>query len=372
MKIFQTDPRVHVAGICDVDEAHLSEGLQSAPGAKGCRHFEELIARADVDAIYMAVPDHWHGTIATAAARAGKDVYGEKPLAHNWMEGAAIRETVARYGRVWQTGSWQRSISQFRFACELVRNGRIGKVQRVELGLPAGSTDWDGTGSQSAPVPPPPGLEYERWLGPAPVAPYAPARVHKTWRWNFDYGGGSLMDWVGHHVDIAHWGLGFDHTGPLEVEATAEFASTHPIWNAPPRWRVNARYEEGVTMYISGGNDDVRSGTRWIGDGGWVWVDRSGIETNPRNLLTSKIRPDEINLPVSASHHRQFIDCVLTRSRTLTPPDVALRSATPGYLGVIAMRTGRKIRWDPQREQILNDDGAARMLGRTMRSPWHV
>ena len=371
MKIFMSDSRVEVAGICDIDADHLAEAKAAAPGARTHHEYEELLARPDIDAVYMAVPDHWHGTVAAAAAKAGKDIYGEKPLAHNWAEGKMIVDTVARYGRIWQTGSWQRSVADFRFACELVRNGRIGKVHRVEIGLPAGLTDWDGLGNRVRPEAPPKTLDWSRWLGPAPQVPYAPARVHKTWRWNYDTGGGSLMDWVGHHVDIAHWGLGLDDTGPIEVSGQGEITN-HPVWDTPPQWRVTAKYRGGLVMKIAGGYDDIRSGTRWIGDEGSVWVDRSGIETIPRSLLSSRIRPDEVRLPVSSSHHRQFIDCVLTRGETLTPAHVALRSATPGYLGTIAMRTGRTIHWDPDRQEIPGDPAAARLLSRPGRSPWFV
>jgi predicted dehydrogenase len=369
MKIFMSDPRVELAAICDIDADHLAEAKAAAPRARTHHEYEEMLARTDIDAVYIAVPDHWHGLIATAAAMAGKDIYGEKPLAHNWADAKMIVDTVERYGRVWQTGSWQRSVADFRFACELVRNGRIGKVHTVEIGLPAGLTDWDGLGNRVRPEPPPKTLDWARWLGPAPDAPYAPARVHKTWRWNYDTGGGSLMDWVGHHVDIAHWGLGLDNTGPVEVSGQGA-TPKHPIWNTPAQWRVAAKYGDGLVMKIAGGYDDVRLGTRWIGDEGSVWVDRSGIETTPRSLLSSRIRPDEVRLPVSSSHHRQFIDCVLTRSETLTPARVALRSATPGYLGTIAMLTGRTIRWDPEKQKILNDSSAARMLSRPWKSPW--
>jgi predicted dehydrogenase len=365
MKIFMGDPRVQVAAICDVDAEHLKEASAAAPDARTVHEFEELLARPDLDAVYIAVPDHWHGDIAVRAARAGKDIYGEKPLAHSWAEGKSICDAVRRHSCVWQTGSWQRSVSEFRFACELVRNGRIGKVRRVEVGLPAGLTDWDGLGGEVAPRVPPKALDWKRWLGPAPYVPYAPARVHKTWRWSYDTGGGSLMDWVGHHVDIAHWGLGLDDSGPVSVEAAGE-ASPHPIWNTPPRWRVTARYAGDLTMVIAGGHDDIRPGTRWIGEGGWVWVDRPGLDASPRSLLSSRISPNEIRLPASSSHHRQFIDCVLSRSETLTPARVALRSATPGYLGVIAMQTGRVIRWDPVSERIVGDPGAERLLGRAI------
>jgi hypothetical protein len=170
-------------------------------------------------------------------------------------------------------------------------------------------------------------------------------------------------------VDIAHWGLNMDDSGPVQVEASGE-PSPHPIWNTPARWRVTAHYAGNLTMIMAGGHDDIRPGVRWIGEGGWVWVDRTGIDASPRALLSSKISSGEIRLPVSQSHHRQFIDCVLSRAQTLTPAHVALLSATPGYLGNISMRTGRAIRWDPVRQQILNDPGAERLLGRPMRSPW--
>lgn len=378
VKSFLEEPDAQVVAVCDIDGLHLAEGkaaVDAKYGTKDCvayHDFEEVLARRDIDAVMLALPDHWHGIASVRAARAGKDIYGEKPLAHNWSEGQAICEAVARYGCVWQTGSWQRSVSQFRFACELVRNGRIGKVRRVEVGLPGGLTDFDKLGHLDSPAPPPKHLDYDRWLGPAPYAPYCPARVHKTWRWNLDYGGSMLMDWVGHHVDTAHWGLGFDGTGPLEVEGRGEFASASKVWDAPSAFRVRAVYPGGVTMIISGGYSDIRSGARWIGDEGWVWVDRSGMETHPKSLLTSRIGPDEVRLERSPGHHRQFLECVRTRRATLTPAATALRSATPGYLGLISILTGRAIRWDPVKQRILDDPEAARLLARPMRGPWRL
>ncbi|MBI4876857.1 MAG: Gfo/Idh/MocA family oxidoreductase [Acidobacteria bacterium] len=378
VKSFLDEPAAHVVAVCDIDAQHLEAArgwVNARYGNQDCavfHNFEDLLARGDIDAVALSVPDHWHGIVSIASARAGKDIYGEKPLAQNFAEGRAICEAVRRYGRVWQTGSWQRSVAQFRLACELVRNGRIGRIRTVEVGLPGGLTDWDNLGSQDRPVPPPKHLDYDRWLGPAPTAPYCPARVHKTWRWNLDYGGGMLMDWVGHHVDTAHWGLGFDETGPVEVEGKGEFSLASRVWNAPSKFRVTARYASGVSMLISGGYDDVRRGARWIGDEGWIWVDRSGIDAQPRNVLTSIIRPDEIRLERSPGHHRQFLECVVTRRRTLSPPDAALRSATPGYLGLISILTGSKIKWDPERQRILGNPAAERLLSRPMRSQWNL
>jgi len=374
------EPGAQLVAVCDIDANHLKQALETVNakyGNKDCvayRNYEEVLERKDIDAVVLSVPDHWHGILSVAAARAGKDIYGEKPLAHNFAEGVAIRDAVARYGRVWQTGSWQRSVSQFRFACELVLNGRIGKVSKVEVALPGGLLDWDKTAHLDKPSPPPPELDWDRWLGPAPWAPYCPARVHKTWRWNLDYGGGLLMDWIGHHIDIAHWGLGLDNSGPVEVEGTGEFEKVNSVWNAPAKVRVFAKYPSGVTMQVSGGYPDFnfKLGTKWIGDEGWIWVDRAGIDAHPKSLLTAKLRPSEIHLERSPGHHRQFLECVKTRRRTLTPADVALRSATPGYLGLISILLGRKIRWDPVNEKIIGDPEAERMLSRPMRSPWRI
>ncbi|MBL8226926.1 MAG: Gfo/Idh/MocA family oxidoreductase [Bryobacterales bacterium] len=372
VKSFLAEPGAQVRALCDIDKTHLAEAQAAAPDAKTYHEMDEVFARADIDAVVLSLPDHWHGVASTRALAAGKDVYGEKPLAQNWAEGRAIVDAVVRYGRIWQTGSWQRSLSSFRFACELVRNGRIGKVKRVEVGLPGGHPDFDGLGHRNRPEPPPVSLDYERWLGPAPAAPYSPARVHKTWRWNFDYGGGMLLDWVGHHVDIAHWGLGMDDSGPEAVSGTGEFDRQHPVWDTPSKFRVEARYAGGVSMWISGGYDDVRRGTKFIGDEGWVWVDRSGIDAEPRGLLSSRIRGNEVHLYDSPGHFRNFIDCVRSRRETACPASTALRSATPAYLGLIAIVTGRTIRWDPARQRIVGDAEAERRLSRPMRSPWHL
>jgi len=272
---------------------------------------------------------------------------------------------------VWQTGSWQRSLENFRFACELVRNGRIGKVHTVEVGLPAGHTDFAGTKGQEQFGPPPENLDYDFWLGPAPYAPYCPARVHKNWRWHLDYGGGQLMDWVGHHVDIAHWGLGFDYTGPYEIEGVGEYPKDG-LWNTATKYRLTAKYRDGITMIIAGGHSDIRSGTKWIGPDGWVWVDRGHLDAQPKKLLEEKIGPNETALFKSPGHWRNFLDCVKSRATTLTPCEVAHRSATPGHLGQIAMLLGRKIRFNPDTEEILGDKTATRMLSRPMRSPWYL
>ncbi len=375
---FLKNPECRLVALCDLDENHLQAGkdvVDKAYGNKDCatyRAFEELLSRKDIDAVGLAVPDHWHGIIGVLALRAGKDVYGEKPLAYSFHEGAAIREAVRRYGRIWQTGSWQRSKENFRQACELVRNGRIGKVKRIEVGLPAGHSNFDELADKTAIMPPPATLDWDRWLGPAPEAPYCAARVHKAWRWNLDYGGGQIMDWVGHHVDIAHWGMGFDATGPYEVEGRGEYPARDAVWNTATRYYVTAKYAGDVTMIMAGGYEEIKGGTKWIGEKGWIWVDRRKLEAEPSSLLKSEIQPNEVHLPKSPGHWVEFINGVKSRTQGLTPAEVGLRSATPGWLGQIAMLTGRKIQWDPIGERIIGDEEASRMLGRNMRIPWKL
>ncbi len=377
MNSFLGQKDCQIVAACDVDKRHLQGAvnrINSRYKNKDCavyHDFRDLLARDDIDAVSLGLPDHWHAVPAVMAARTGKDIFGEKPLSHNLKEGRAMCDAVKRYGRVWQTGSWQRSQSHFRQACELVINGRVGKVHTVEVGLPAGHSDFGGTKGQEGIVPPPAELDYDFWIGPAPYAPYCPARVHKNWRWHLDLGGGQLMDWVGHHVDIAHWGLGFDYEGPYEIEGHGDYPKDG-LWNTATKYRLTAKYPKGITMTIAGGHGDIRGGTKWIGEDGWVWVDRGGIDANPKDILKENIGPDEKHLFRSPGHWRNFLDCVKSRKTTLTPCEVAHRSATPGHLGQIAMLLGRKIRFNPETEEILDDPTATRMLGRPMRSPWHV
>ncbi len=375
---FLAEKDCQVIAVCDIDKNHLQEAVNRVNehyGNKDCatyHNFRELLARDDIDTVTLSLPDHWHSIPAIEAARAGKDIYGEKPLSHTFKEGRAICDAVKRFGRVWQTGSWQRSQSNFRFACELVLNGRIGKVHTVEVGLPPGQSDYEGTRHQKEICPPPKELDYDLWLGPAPYAPYCPAHVHKNWRWILDHGGGQLMDWVGHHLDIAHWGLGFDYTGPHEIEGHGKY-SKDTLWNSPTRYRLTAKYPKDITITIAGGYNDIRGGTKWIGKDGWVWVDRNQqIDAEPKAILAEKFGPNDIHLLRSPGHQRNFLDCVKSRSATITPCEVAHRSVTPGHLGQIAMLLGRKIRFNPDTEEIIDDPTAARLLGKAMRSPWHL
>ena len=372
MNSFLGKQQVQFVAVCDVDAGHLQAAknrVNQHYGNQDCktyRDFRDLIARGDLDAISMATPDHWHAVTAISALRAGIDMYGEKPLTHDLREGRALVNTATRYGRVWQTGSWQRSRANFHFASELVRNGRIGKVHTVEVGLPNGHG-----GGNIAIQPAPANLDWNFWLGPTPERPYQGVS-HWDWRWVLDWGGGQMMDWIGHHGDIAQWGLGTEYTGPVEFEAHGDFPDSG-LFDAPTSYKITGTYADGTHIIIANASQQPKGmGTRWIGDKGWVWVTRDGMDAHPKSLLQEKIGATEIHLYHSRDHHQNFLDCIRSRKPTITPAEVAHRSASLGHLGQIAMLTGRKIRWNPDTEQIIDDPGASALLGRTRREPWNI
>jgi len=363
-----------LVAVCDLDAERRKvavDFINQTYGDTGCAQyndFRELLARRDIDAVCIAVPDHWHAIVAMVAARAGKAIYGEKPLALTVADGRRMSDCVRQNGCVWQTGSWQRSTWQFRFGAELVRNGRIGKLLKVEVGNPAGSA------IEPQPVMPvPAGFDYEMWLGPAPWAPYTEKRCHWNFRWILDYSGGQLTDNGAHDIDIAHWGMDCDYTGPREVEGVGEFP-TEGLWNAAVRHHVVCTYANGVQLFI-GDRSRYASGVRWIGERGWVHASRDrGLETFPKQLMTEKLGPEETHLDKSLvnrqGHLRNFLDCIKTRARTIAPIEVAHRTVTVAHLGNIAMLLGRKIRWNPETEQIADDLTATRMLSRPCRGNW--
>jgi predicted dehydrogenase len=394
-----------VIAACDLDKRHLASAVKTIndhyqnQDCKAYHDYRELITRDDIDAVMIAVPDHWHEVIATEAARQKKDIYGEKPLAKTIAEQQAIVRAVQNNKIIWQTGSWQRSQAQFRKAAEIVRNGLIGKVTRVEVGLPAGHHDFAGTtpglleklkalnitdlstvtpGSDAwkiAVTEPPADFDFNTWTGPSRVEPYIKQRVHMNWRWNYNTGGGQLLDWIGHHCDIAHWGLGFDHDGPLEIEGRGEFPAPDALWNTCTKYRIEAKYPQDVTFIIAGGHNDIKGGTKWIGTDGWVWVNRGGFDASNPDWKKGKNLAEElrkVKLYESPGHWRNFIDCVKSRQLTITPVETAHHSAIPGHLGLIAMQTGRKIRWDNATETILGDAEASKLLTRDYRAPWKM
>lgn len=392
MRGFLRDPRVQVVAVCDVNRMSAGYwngdvagreparsyvewhyGREKRSGVyKGCdmyEDFRDLIARKDIDAVLIALPDHWHSIPVVMAARAGKDIYGEKPLSLTIAEGRAMSNAVRDNKRIFQTGSQQRSDARFRKACELVRNGRIGKLKTVTCGLPGGTPDLSYDAHRKQPEPVPEGFDYQMWLGPAPEAPYCPARCHVNFRWILDYSGGQITDWGGHHPDIAQWGMGTELTGPIEIRnATGRWADDG-LYNTAVDFTFEAIYENGVRMVIS---NRTRGGVTFEGADGSIWVNRGAIESKPGDLVYSDITDRELHLYKSDDHFRNFIDCVLSRKEPVAPIEQAHRSITIAHLGNIALKLGRNIRWDPVAERAVNDDEANRMLSRPMRAPWSL
>ena len=365
---------VQIVAVCDVDKDRLDKARQTVDGKYGngdCatyHDFRDLIARSDIDTLSLAMPDHWHSIPAIMGARAGKDIYAEKPLARTIYEARQMANAVHRYNRIWQTGSQQRSTANFHRACELVRNGRIGKVSRVEVGLPTGR---QGPAAEVRPVPE--GLDWDFWLGPAQYRPYmefGKRGVHWDWRWVSDYSGGQLTYWAGHHIDIAHWGLGLERTGPVEIYGSGQFPEDG-IYDVAMTYKFHCRYANGLEMTVAN-NKQIPQGATWYGEKGKIYVRRGRLEADPAEVLNETIGPDEIRLYESRDHIGNFVECVKSREETVAPIEIGLRSISVGLLGEIAMLTGQKLQWDPQNERFLNSDEANRMLRRPMRGPWHL
>ncbi|MEA3225381.1 MAG: Gfo/Idh/MocA family oxidoreductase [Planctomycetota bacterium] len=368
MRGFLGKSEVQMVAVCDVDKGHLDSAkkiVDQKYGNSDCtayKDFRELIGRGDLDAVQLAMPDHWHAIPAVEAARAGLDIHGQKPLARSIREGRAICDAVDRYGRVWQTGSQQRSDYKFRRACELVRNGRIGNILKIEVGLPTGG----GTDVKDVQKPPE-GLDWDLWLGPAPNVPYRGV-AHWNWRWILDYSGGQLTDWAGHHIDIAHWGMGWDRTGPVEIEGAGNYPN-EGLYNVPSEYKFTCKYADGIVMTIAN-NTQLTQGAKWYGETGWIHVNRGGLRASDEKILREEIAPNEIRLYESRDHKQNFLDCVKSRKLTVCPAEVGHRSISVGLLGEIAMLTGRKIKWDPEKEEIADDAEASTLLGRSYREPW--
>ena len=372
LKAFLRRDDVQMVAACDVDTNHLNgaaELINKRNNNSDCRKyndFRELLANEKIDAVMLALPDQWHALIAVAAARSGCDIYGEKPLARSIKEGRAICDAVHRYERVWQTGSWQRSRANFHQAAQLVRNGRIGKITHVEVGLPKARTPRPVQEPQTAPA----NLDWNMWLGPAPWRPYAAfgrRGIHFDWRWILDYSGGQLTDWAGHHIDIAHWALDLDTTGPVAIEGNADYP-INTQYDVPTRFEFKCTYKDGLVIDVA---DKYHMGPKWYGENGkWIHVWRGGIEASDPAILRKQMEPGDDLLYMNRDHHGNFVDCVKSRKLTITPVETAHRSISVGLLGEIAMLTGRRIRWNPETEEILGDSEASALLGRSYREPW--
>ena len=363
-------PAARLVAICDVDAQVRQSALGRAErkygpqgGTAGCNDFREVLARPDVDAVVIAVPDHWHAPLSIAAMRAGKDVYCEKPMTLTIAQGREVIQTVRHTGRVFQTGTQRRSMGSVRHVCELVRNGRIGKVLRVTAGVGMPNRECDPTWQ---PEPVPEGFDYEMWLGPAPWEPYHHLRCHYSFRFILDYSGGQITNNGAHWADVVQWALGKDGSGPVEAEGHAEWLGPG-LFNTANDFSCTLVYDSGAKFTIS-----ARGGSpRFEGTEGWIDADG---KCEPASLMTSVIRPDEIHLYDfgDKNHMENFLRCVRTRQEPAAPAEVGHGSATVCNVGNIAMMVGRKVNWDPAAERFVNDPEADRFLARAMRAPWHL
>jgi predicted dehydrogenase len=335
--------------------------------------FRELLARDDIDAISNSTPDHWHCLISIAAAKAGKHVHHEKAMGLTLEEDIAVREAVRRYGVVFQFGTEQRSFRNQRFACELVRNGRIGELHTIKVGSPKSLTC-----PNQKPEPIPERFDYDMWLGPSPLAPYSWQRCrpwtkegYSMWYHISDYCQGFVAGWGIHYIDIAQWGNGSDDTGPIEAEGSGVFPEDG-LTDCATSWTVKMKYANGVTL-IYGSDDRIKNGVTFEGSEGEIYVRyNSSVEAYPASIAKSVIGPNEIHLYESPEHMRNFLDCIKTGKQTAAPVEQAVRTDTVCHLANIATRLEHKLHWDPVKEQFVNDDQANRMLSRSMRSPWYL
>src|SRR5262245_49111231 len=388
-----------IMAVCDLDRKRVQDaktlvnGYYSKQAGKpydGVATYDdyrELLANKDVDAVVVSTPDHWHTLITIAAVEAGKDVYLQKPASLTIAEGRALSNAVHRSGRIFQIGSQQRSAPQFRYAAELVRNGRIGQLKTVLVGLPG-----DPSGDVEPEMPAPRTLNYDAWLGSTPYVYYTEKRVHPQsgydrpgWLRCEQFGAGMITGWGAHHVDSAHWGMDTEYTGPIEISGRAEFPRSG-LWDVHGPFKTEGLYANGVRMIVSG---EFPNGIRFEGTEGWIFVsrgnervtgsdpvaklkDEQAVAASDPRLLTSTIGPSEVHLYESTDHHGNWLECVRTRRQPIAPVEVAHRSCSTCLLHHIAMKTGRKLYWDPLRERFKNDDAANAMLSRPQRWPYGV
>jgi predicted dehydrogenase len=385
-----------IMAVCDLDAKRVDQaktlinGVYSKKtgkpydGVAGYHNYHELLANKDIDAVVISTPDHQHAIVAVDAVHAKKDVYLQKPASLTIAEGRAMSNAVMASGQILQIGSQQRSWKQFHRACELVRNGRIGEVKHVEIGLPG-----DPSGPDAPPMPIPSNLNYDAWLGSTPEAYYTEMRVHPQdgfsrpgWLRCEQFGAGMITGWGAHHVDTAHWGMNTEYTGPVEVWGTAEFP-THGLWDVHGKFLTHAIYANGVTMDISG---DFPNGIKFYGTDGWIFVTRDEMVTptdsgkpaaapqpltasNPKILL-SAIGPDEVHLYQSTDQHGNWLECIKSRKAPTAPAEIGHRACSTCLVHHIAMKTKRRLYWDPIKEHFKNDDEANCMLSRPQRAPY--
>ena len=374
MRNFLGRSEVHLRAVCDVDRSHAVRAKQMVDQKyrnADCDitdDFRDLVARGDIDAVTVCTPDHWHALITIAAAKAGKDIYCEKPLVNTVAEGRAVCDAVNRYGRVVQTGSHERSTYSVRFACELVRNGRVGKVHTIWVNLPVGGNQKQIPPQPVMPVPA--GFDYDMWLGPAPWSAYTRLRCHRSFRYILDYSGGEMTDRGAHVIDIAQLGNGTDHTGPVRISGSG-WAPTDGLFDTFMKYHFECDYANGVKLI---GRSEGTRGIKFEGTDGWVFVHIHGgrLEAEPASILKEKVGAGEFHIGYSPGHHQDFLNAIRSRKQTVASAEVGNRTAAICHLVNIALLTGRQLKWDPDNERIIGDSGAAAMLTRPCRSPWYL
>jgi len=376
-KAFLNNPAVRMVAVCDINQDRRKKAkslIDKHYGDKGCatfNDFRDLLAREDIDAVVIATQDHWHALIATAAAKAGKDMYCEKPTGVAVNEGKAMRDAVRRYGRIFQTGTQQRSGRNFRFACELAINGYVGKIHTVKVAAP-GPMYKRAYRKPPTEEPVPAGFDYDMYLGPAPLKPYNGGRwAFPDWYLTWDYCAGFIVNWGVHHLDIANWGCPAVSDESFEVECKGSYRNDGLTDNIND-WQAKFTYAGGLRMTHTDTDNPNKQGCQFEGDKGWIHVNRKGIWAEPASLLNVSIKPNEKHLGDSTSHHANFIDCVRNRRDPISPVEAGHKASYLGLVPEIACRLGRVLKWDSAKEQFIDDRRANQMLTRPMRSPWHL
>jgi predicted dehydrogenase len=361
-------PGVKCIAVCDLDRQHREEAAAIfGPDTAKYHDFRDVLNRKDIDAVVIGTPDHWHAIIASAAMRAGKDVYCEKPLTLTIDEGKRLVRTWKQTGRIFQVGSQQRSDHRFRLACELVRNGRLGKLHKVQANLPGGPT---GGPFEVKPTPSKDDFDWDMWQGQTPETDYIPERTHGTFRHWLEYSGGMMTDWGAHHNDIAQWGLGTDRSGPIGVEAVGTRHFGHNCYNAFQEFQVTYTYPSDIQLVTSNTGEN---GVQFNGENGWIFVSRGDIRASDDRLLEDPLPANATRLYASDDHHGNFVDCVRSRKGTICDAEIGHRSVSVCHLGNICLRLGgRPLKWDPVREEFDGDREANGMVSRPMRNHWHV
>ena len=379
---FLAEKDIRIVAVCDPVETRrmaYRDRINQVYGGSVCtdyRDYRELLDRQDIDAVCIGTPDHWHAMQAIAAMKVGKDVYLEKPLTLTVAEGRCVVEAARAYGRILQTGLQRRSHKAYRYACELVRNGRIGQLSQVEVGI-IGINKGVEVGQNFAITPVPSGFDYDLWLGPAPISPFCPQRVARGnkvcyWYYISDYTTGFISGNGVHFVDIAQWGIG-DEVKPLDVRTLSADIPADGLIDDAITWRAEVIYENGVRMSYSSEGNPHPDGIRFVGSEGWIHVTGGGaLSASRMDVLKSVIGPNEIHLYVSPGHHRNFLDCIKTRQPAAASSKVGHHATTTCNLVEISARLGRKVSWDSRVERFTGDEMANRLISRSMRTPWRV